>query len=329
MAMDVGLIALGIVLLVVGGEVLVRGAVALAHQFRITPAVVGLVIVSAATSMPELVVSVKSALRGSPDLAVGNVIGSNIFNLAPVLGLTALIVTMPASRGNLRVDWPFLLLATVLVLLLMGNGWLGRVEGVILLGLLVAFSWFQVRRSKREFQEQSEAGEHASDIPRTPLRMAINLILLALGVGLMIQGADWMVDGSGGIARRMGVSERVIGLTIVAMGTSLPELASSLVAALRRHSDLAVGNVIGSSIFNLLAIFGVGAILRPLEINPGFMVGLSDWTLGAGWWMLLLTALVGPMMVLGRRQIGKVDGLILNVLFVLFLIGLLRGDTTI
>lgn len=211
----------------------------------------------------------------------------------------------------------------------MGNGWLGRVEGVILLGLLVAFSWFQVRRSKREFQEQSEAGEHASDIPRTPLRMAINLILLALGVGLMIQGADWMVDGSGGIARRMGVSERVIGLTIVAMGTSLPELASSLVAALRRHSDLAVGNVIGSSIFNLLAIFGVGAILRPLEINPGFMVGLSDWTLGAGWWMLLLTALVGPMMVLGRRQIGKVDGLILNVLFVLFLIGLLRGDTTI
>jgi len=310
------LIVGGLVLLVAGGEILVRGSVGLAVRLRVTPAVIGLTVVSAGTSFPELVVSVVAAFRGSPDVAIGNVVGSNIFNLALVLGVCAVVVPLPVESKTARFEWPFLVLATAVTMLFMATGrMIGRPEGAVLLVALAAFTWAMVRLARRDVARQEAAdreagvgpgGEHPG-LPR-------QVILVAGGLVLLLIGGNLIVDGATALARAVGISERVVGLTVVAMGTSLPELASSLIAALRGRTDVAVGNVIGSSIFNLLAIFGVGSLLRPLAVDPSFLA--SD-----VWWMLGFTLVLAPAFVYGRR-VRRWYGVGLLAVFALYMVTL-------
>ena len=314
MAIDILLVSLGLVVLAGGGEVLVRGAVGLALRLRVTPAVIGLTIVSAGTSLPELVVSVIANNRGRPDLAVGNVVGSNIFNVGLILGLCALFISLPVERKTLRLEWPFLLLITLLTLFLMGDGLIVRADGALLLALLLGFLWFIVRLARRDVEEQERAAEELGGprdrVPGFPRHAGLAL----LGLVLLPVGARLTVDGATDIAETFGVSQRVIGLTIVAVGTSLPELASSLAAAIRGRADVAVGNVIGSNLFNLLGILGAASLVKPLAVNPDFF---TRWH-GDVWWMLGFTVLLAPVLFFGRR-VSRVDGVILLILFSVYM----------
>jgi cation:H+ antiporter len=250
----------GLLCLFVGGELLVRGAVAAARRFGVPPLVIGLTIVGFGTSTPELLVALQAALGGAPDIAVGNVVGSNISNVLLILGLTAIAGAVPMAWPNLRNDMAAMLGATaVLWLVLLGDS-VRRLEGLFLVACLAAYLWATVRRS-------APAPTHAAGE-----RPALAPALLAMGGGLagLLFGADRLVFSATEIARAFGLSEAVIGLTIVAVGTSLPELATSLIAAIRGNPAIAVGNVIGSNIFNILGILGLTAVVRPIPVDPRF-----------------------------------------------------------
>ena len=309
MALDVVLVVIGLLALGGGGEILVRGAVGVARRHHVTPAVIGLTVVAAGTSMPELWASLGAQLRGSPDLAVGNVIGSNIFNIGLILGLSSLVIAIPVSRKTLRIEWPFLLLISIAVSIFLLHGSIGRLAGLLFVVALAAFLGFMVRLTRRDMRANREVveGWNEGDVLPSASR---SWTLVAAGLVLLPLGAEGVVRGSIGIAQAMGISERVIGITIVAMGTSLPELASSLVAAARGRSDVAVGNVIGSNLFNTLGILGAVAFVRPLPVSAAFR--------GDVWWMLAFTALLAPILYFGRK-ISRMDGLALLVLFGLYM----------
>lgn len=250
------LIAGGLGLLALGGELLVRGASRLAAAMRVSPLVIGLTVVAFGTSMPELTVSFIAALEARADLALGNAVGSNTFNLLGILGLSALIVPLAVSPQILRFDLPVMIASAGAVLL---AGWDGRIaawEGGVFVGLLVLYTRRTILVSRKELGEAAPSAERPERPPDRP--WGAGLICL-LGLGALILGSHWLVDGSVRAARAFGVGELVIGLTIVAIGTSMPEVAASVVAAIRGQRDIAVGNVVGSNIFNMLGVLGVSA----------------------------------------------------------------------
>ncbi len=264
----------GLVLLVAGGESLVRGASALAALLRISPLVIGLTVVAFGTSAPELAVSVQAVHAGSADLAVGNLVGSNIANVLLILGLSALIAPLTVSSQLIRFDVPLVIAASVLLLVLGLNGVVGTWDGVLLAGLLGVYVLWSIKQGRAETEgtasERPGAGSVASPgpsggpSPRTSV--ARQIALVAVGLVLLGIGADWLVGGAVAIARLLGVQELLIGLSIVAVGTSLPEMVTSLVAVVRKEGDLAVGNVVGSNLFNILGVLGVTAILAPTGV---------------------------------------------------------------
>jgi len=262
--MDILWFVLGLVLLVVGAEALVRGASRLALEVGISPLVVGLTVVAFGTSSPELAVSLQSAVAGSADLALGNVIGSNIFNILFILGASALIVPLLVARQLVRQEVPVMIGASLLLFALALDGRIGRGDGVLLLGLLIGYTGFLIWQSRRQHQA-AEAGlpDAAPASAGWQGGPAVQLLLIAVGLGALVLGATWLVDAAVGFARHLGVSELVIGLTIVAAGTSLPEVATSLVAALRGERDIAVGNAVGSNVFNILGVLGVATVASP------------------------------------------------------------------
>ena len=265
------LFCLGLVLLIVGAEALVRGASSLALSFGISPLAVGLTVVAFGTSSPELAVSVQSTLAGRVDLALGNVVGSNIFNVLFILGVSAVIVPLLVARQLVRQEVPVMVGVSLLLLVLAADGRLGRPDGLLLLGLLLAYTVFLIRQSRREV---AAAGQQQRAGPQHRARaLAGQLLLIAAGLGLLVLGATWLVDAAVAFAQRLGVSELVIGLTIVAAGTSLPEVATSIVAAVRGQRDIAVGNVVGSNIFNILGVLGVSAMAAPagLAVAPSML----------------------------------------------------------
>jgi cation:H+ antiporter len=276
-ALTLVLFAVGLVLLIVGAELLVRGASSLATAVGISPLVVGLTVVAFGTSSPELAVSTQASLAGQADLALGNVVGSNVFNVLFILGLSALIAPLVVSQQLVRLDVPLMIAASVLLLLLALDGTIGRLDGALLFAGIVAYTTFLIRQSRRESKavqaEYDEAfGEHGSP-RRGPLQMLLNLGLVVAGLALLVLGSRWLVDGAVAMATALGVSELVIGLTIVAAGTSLPEVATSILATVRGERDIAVGNVVGSSIYNILAILGAAAIVAPggLPVAPSML----------------------------------------------------------
>jgi cation:H+ antiporter len=258
----------GLALLVAGAESLVRGASRLALALGISPLIIGLTIVAFGTSAPEMSVSVMSGLNGQGALALGNVIGSNIFNVLFILGLSALIAPLVVAQQLIRLDVPLLIGASIAVWLLAADGRLGRLDGFLLFAGIIGYTAFLIRQSRRESsavtaEYAAEFGEPPSEARRTWL---IDIARIALGLGGLVLGSRWLVSSAVEIATWLGVSELVIGLTIVAIGTSLPEVATSVVASLRGERDIAVGNVIGSNLFNLLAVLGLVGLVSPAGV---------------------------------------------------------------
>ncbi|MDX1622428.1 MAG: calcium/sodium antiporter [Gemmatimonadota bacterium] len=257
----------GLLFLIVGAEALVRGASRLAALFGISPLVIGLTVVAFGTSSPELAVSIESALSGQGSIAMGNVVGSNIFNVLFILGLSAMIVPLVASRQLVRLDVPLMIALSVVLLILSLDASLSRADGLALFTGLVLYTSFSIHRSRREAagvkreyaREFGFEGEGWS-------RWIGNPLLILGGLALLLIGSNWLVDSAESLARYLGVSELVIGLTIVAAGTSLPEVVTSIVAAIRGERDIAVGNVVGSNLFNIMGVLGVAATVSPTGI---------------------------------------------------------------
>ncbi len=253
----------GLLLLSAGAELLVRGASSLAVAARVSPLVVGLTVVAYGTSTPELVVSVQASLRGQSDIALGNVVGSNIFNVLFILGISALIVPLNVSRQLVRFDVPLMIGVSVLVAFLALDGEIGFADGLMLALGLVAYTAWGVYQGRKEqlALEAVSPGEKRKDAPRFSVSgLLLNIGLIVIGLGLLLLGSRWFSDGAIVIAQRLGLSELVIGLTIVAAGTSLPEVATSIMAALRGQRDIAVGNVVGSNLFNILGVLGLSGV---------------------------------------------------------------------
>lgn len=306
----------GLVLLYVGGEGLVRGSCSLALRLRVSPLVVGLTIVAFGTSAPELVVSVSAALGGADDIAVGNVVGSNIANLALILGAAALLRSAAVEAKLLRVDAPLMVLISLGCVALLGNDdRLTRPEGSLLLVGLLAYGVYTFVQGRRETEAVKE--EFVSVASRTPGRKGKDLLQIALGSVALMVGGNWLVGAAVDVAGSLGVNQAVVGLTIVAVGTSLPELATSMIATSKGHGDIAVGNVIGSNIFNLLGVLGITSVVTPLSRGH---VGWAS--LGV---MLGVTILVLPMLY-SRRRLSKWEGGILLACYVGYLGWLLAGE---
>ncbi|MGH7677475.1 MAG: calcium/sodium antiporter [Gemmatimonadaceae bacterium] len=324
----IGLVALGLALLAGGGEALVRAATTLAELAGVTPAVIGLTVVAIGTSLPELVVSLVAATKGEPDLAVANVVGSNIFNITATLGLTALIIPLPVHGSAVRLEWPVMFAASFLCLLLARDGRIDTIEGAFFIVTLVLFIAYTVRVARKDVGA-AEAGQLAAQVeardidvavtPGHPRRrpLLVSLAVLALGIAALVTGGRLLVDGAVALARIAGMTERVIGLTIVAGGTGAPELATSLVAAFRRRTDVAVANMIGSNIFNIFGILGVTALLAPVPVTSALVS--SDM-----WWMVGTSLMLLPLLRSDSR-LSRVEGAILLATYTAYLVLLLRS----
>lgn len=315
MVIALALIALGIVLLVVGGEILLRGAVGLATVLRLTPAVIGLTVVAAGTSVPELAVSALAAWRDSPDITVGNVVGSNIFNIAFILGISALLRPLAITGNTIKLEYPVLALVTLMALAVCEDGQISRLDAALFLAVYVAFTAYLVGLVRGQMNEK-EAQEFRSEVKELEPavhqpRLLVSLCLLAGGIALLGAGAEATVRGAVTLAQRLGLSERVIGLTIVAAGTGLPEVVTSLVSSFRGRDDIAIGNVIGSNLFNILGILGLSSLIVPLPVSPAIIS--SD-----AWWMLGVTFGLFPLMYTGLR-VNRWEGALLLATYVTYL----------
>lgn len=311
MPLHLGLIAAGVGLLFFGAEVLVRGASTLAIRSGLSPLLVGLTVVAFGTSAPELVVSTQAALDGLGGIAVGNVVGSNICNVALILGMTALVRPVRVDAQLLRFDIPLMIGVSALAAALLWDEHLGRAEGALLFAGILAYVGASIHMARHRRDSMVELSVRAPSPPGSAVR---DLLLVGLGLGLLVLGSKALVEGAVGLATAFGLSETVIGLTIVAVGTSLPELATSMVAAFRGESDIAIGNVVGSNLFNLLAILGAAALVRPLSAPELDLVDLGA--------MLAAAALLFPM-ARTRQRLGRVEGGMLLVLYAAYIASLL------
>ncbi len=295
------LVAIGILLLTSGGEALIRGSLAAANRLGISPLLSGLLIVGFGTSAPELVVSIDAALKERPDIAVGNVVGSNIGNILLILGLCALITPLAVKPLVLRRDAVTVVGASVLFLVLVGGDALARSDAAIFLLALAAYLlwayWTERGDNAPSAALHTAEGQEVTALPETTLWIVIAVVL---GLGLLILGSQVLLAGAVGIAESFGVSEAVIGLTLVAVGTSLPELSISVIAALRRHADVAIGNILGSNIFNLLGILGISALLQPLPVHARI--------LQFDQWVMLATALILLVFLYTGRRLSRFEG---------------------
>ncbi len=312
------LLLLGFAVLIFGGELLVRGAAGLALKARISPLVVGLTVVSIGTSAPELFASLQAVWQGSSDIAVGNVIGSNIANLGLVLAVTALIFPIVVDRQVLRQDWPMMIIATLAFFFFSLDGHLSFLDGLIFFLTLSFFTVYLIVRSRmqaseREHMEDTEEFVKVAKQPYTKL-----LVLIVLGCVGLYFGSSWFLDGAIQLASTFGVSDHVIGVTVVAFGTSVPELAASGIAAFRKQSDISIGNLIGSNIFNILGVLGITSMVSPLSISEEIL----------GWdfyWMLGIGLILFPMIFL-KKKIGRIDGIILLACYTAYIAFLVIGQ---
>lgn len=285
---------IGLVLLLGGGEALVKGSVVVARRLGVSPLLIGLTLVGFGTSTPELVASLRAALIGSPGIAIGNVVGSNVANILLILGLSAVIVPLAPTKEAFRRDGAVLIGASMLMLAVVLLGRIGRETGLVFLGLLAAYTvytYFTERRTHGAAARVHEA-EAEQAMPRRELPLWAGVLLATGGIAAVVLGANLLIVAAVEIARAAGLSEVVIGLTLVAVGTSLPELATSVMAAARRHGDVAFGNIVGSNIFNILGIAGVTAVVTPIPVPPEIAT-LDVWVMLAAALFLVLFAATG------------------------------------
>lgn len=293
------LIISGFILLLWGGSWLVDGGVAIARRFRISPLVIGMTIVAFGTSAPELLVSLISAIKGSSGIAVGNVVGSNIVNICLILGLTAVISPIVTDKKKVLSNGTVMIAASLLLPLFALNSHISRLEGITLFLGLILFTAISVRKGRMSGEDLKN---QYSDKKNLPLKKALLFTIAACG--LLAVGADILVDGATKLAQDIGVSDKVIGLTIVALGTSLPELAASVAAAFKKQMDISIGNIIGSNIFNILCVLGISAFIKPISIvNDSFQ---NDF-----WWMIGFSVALPILACLKQGRLGRTAGIIL------------------
>jgi cation:H+ antiporter len=304
----------GLLLLILGADSLVRGSSGLALRMGLSTLVVGLTVVAFGTSSPELVVSLSAAIMDSASITVGNVIGSNIANIALVLGLSALVSPLRTNAQLLRRDVPVMILATVVLVIMLSNGYLGRIEGLILFLGLLAYVTVSLRQAHRE-SDVAVREQFQEAVPARPRKFIFLMFLTFGGLGLLILGAVLFVQGAVGIARQLQISEIVIGLTLVAVGTSLPELATSMIASIRGKNDIAVGNVVGSNIFNIMCILGIAVLIRPFAVQ-----GFSLLDMGA----MLLTAILLLPLIRSGFVLTRWEGGLLVAIYIGYIVLLVR-----
>lgn len=311
--MDYLFLLLGLVILTVGAELLTKGCVGMAARFHVPEFIIGLTVMAVGTSMPELTVSVMSALKGSTDMAIGNVTGSNLFNTLIILGICSMVRPMVFTKENVRRDIPICIGASMLLLLFalyIGQG-ISRWQGAIMLALYVAVIWYSVRSAKQGAPEEESAGDSSS------MGWGRVIIYIIVGLAGLIYGGNTCLESATSIARAWGVSEAVIAITIVAAGTSLPELASSLSAIANGKLSLALGNVIGSNVANILLILGTSGLIKPLTM--GGITPLDVWMVFGSSVLLLLSALA-----IGQRRITRFEGVIYLAIYVAYVILLMK-----
>ena len=309
----IGFLVAGLLLLIGGAEILVRGASRLAVGIGISPLVVGLTVVAFGTSSPELIVSIQTALSNQPDLMIGNVVGSNTFNVLFILGVSALITPLVVAQQLIRWDVPLMIVLSALVLFFVQDFMLSRTENILLTLGLIAYVIFTIYISRRESQAVKAEYEEAFGASSAKARTwPIDLLLIAGGLGALALGSRWLVDSAVSIAEALGVSELVIGLTIVAAGTSMPEVATSVIASIRGERDIAVGNVVGSNIFNILAVLGIGGLFAPGGVAVSETAVAVDIPV-----MLAVAAICLPLFFTGS-QISRWEGVLLLVYYVAY-----------
>ena len=309
MLLNLIFIILGIAIVLWGADRLTEGSVAVAERMKIPQIVIGLTIVAMGTSMPEFCVSLISALKGTPDLAVGNVVGSNIFNTLLIVGAAATIAPMAILRSTVMKDIPFALVASVILMMMCFDGKIGRIDAVILTFLFITFMYMTLKGAKLEKQElekENELAEKALEVvPKMSSTMSV--VWIIVGLACLIGGSTLFVEGASKLATSLGVSEAVVGLTVVAGGTSLPELATSVVSARKGNSGIAIGNVLGSNVFNVLGILGVTGVICPMQLQGITITDLS---------MLVISMIMIWFFSFTKYVIQRWEGLILSATYV-------------
>ena len=303
------LLILSLMALYIGAGWLVQGSSALALKANISPLVIGLTIVAFGTSAPELAVSLGATLRGQGDIAIGNIVGSNIFNIGVILGVSATICPLQVKKQLLRIDIPIMLAATILFTILFWNGTLGRMEGLFFLTGIIIYTLFSLLYSRKQEEEPN------LELEEQPKHWAVDTLTIIGGLVVLVFASRLLVDNAVSIAKELGVSEAVIGLTIVAAGTSMPELATSVVAAYKHKTDIAIGNIVGSNLFNILAIAGSCSLMHPIEAKNVNYIDLLV--------MLAISILLLPLMKSGQK-ISRTEGATLILIYVIYLFWLLR-----
>ncbi len=304
------LLFLGLVILLAGGKILVDGASGIAIKLGMSAGLIGLTIVAFGTSAPELLVSVNAALKGNSDIAIGNVIGSNIANIALVLGISGIFYPILIKRNHLKIDYLITLLATFLFFGLSYNGVISGIEGIVMFTLFISFNVYLFKTSSNDDPEVLEEVELAKN-----LSWSKSILYFTGGIIGLYFGSELLVENAVLISREFGVSERIIGVTIIAIGTSLPELITSIIAALSKRTDLALGNILGSNIMNILSIIGLTAIIKPIGVSVEFIN--SDFL-----WMLGITIFLFPLMKT-KMRVSKIEGTLLLLSYSAYLFFLL------
>ncbi len=306
--MDLLYIIIGLVLLIVGGSWLLKSAIGISFQLKIPKIVIGMTVVSFATSAPELIVSLKSALEGHSDLAMGNVIGSNIANLGLVLGITVLLSDIKVNKSFYKLDWPIMIFASLLLYLFVAfDGVLVAYEGAILFGCLIVFLVYMLKYQKVSLSEEESVEEEE-------LPLWKSLIFLSVGGISLWGGSELLISGAVGLAEQFHISQRIIGVTIVSVGTSIPELSASIIAVIKKEKAISIGNLLGSNIFNILAVLGLTSMVHPIEIVDKGLIE-NDII-----WMLAVSFLILPLSLFYKKtNLGKLEGGILLVVYFAFI----------
>lgn len=312
--MSIFYILVGFLLLVFGGDFLVKSSVGLSFKFNLSKLIIGMTVVSFATSAPELIVSLKAALSGSTDMALSNVIGSNIANIALVLGLTAIVAAIYVDKSFFKLNWPAMLFFSFLLFWFLKNDlFLSRIEGVILFTLLIAFVYYMIWEAKRNKEEIVTDLDDEIDGDLEQAEYGKIFLWLALGAAALYFGSEFLVKGAKEVAQSMGISEGVIGLTVVAIGTSVPELAASIIAAVKGEKAISLGNLIGSNIFNIGSVLGLTAIIKPLKVNPIILQRDIYWMLGIAFVLLPLS------LIPKKYKISRYKGMLLFIAYIVFI----------
>lgn len=310
MILNVLFILVGIVLVLWGADRLTDGAVAVAEKMKMPQIVIGLTIVAMGTSMPEFCVSLVSALKGTTDLAVGNIVGSNIFNTLLIVGVSAWVAPMTILKSTVRKDIPFALFASIILFIMCLDGNISRLDAGILFVLFLVFMYVTLKGTKTK-EDYTTAKTEPIEDNKKPMAAWLSIVWIIVGLACLIGGSNLFVEGATKVAEHIGVSEAVIGLTIVAGGTSLPELATSVVSARKGNSGIAIGNVLGSNVFNILAILGVTGVITPMHLQGITMLDLS---------MMVVSTLLVWLFSFTKYKIARWEGIVLTIVFIGYMV---------